>query len=182
MNTHTVNTHCEHTPGAVDSIYAAAPGVQLGVRCLAQGHLNRGIGGEFLPDRDSSLQPFEYKSYSPTIRPQLTPVIWWMNDELCIYIVLFVYCCTPKTLYNHVGGSLLNHIYPIMFIIFHKLRFSAECISLALHAILDGFFQCIMAFKFEFRNSNSVHSFGCKQDVELQFELYWTVIFYWTFK
>ncbi len=108
VNTHTVNTHREHTPGAVDSIYAAAPGEQLGVRCLAQGHLNRGIGGEenleFLPDRDSSLQPFEYKSYSPTIRPQLTPIIWWMNDELCIYIVLFVYRCTPKTLYNHVGG------------------------------------------------------------------------------
>ncbi len=34
----------------------------------------------------------------------------WINDELCIYIALFVYCCTPKVLYNHVGGgSLLNH-------------------------------------------------------------------------
>ncbi len=34
----------------------------------------------------------------------------WMN-EWCIYIALFVYCCTPKALYNHVGGggSLLNH-------------------------------------------------------------------------
>ncbi len=21
----------------------------------------------------------------------------------------FVYCCTPKALYSHVGGSLLNH-------------------------------------------------------------------------
>ncbi len=109
INPSKVHTHSsEHTPRAVDSIYPAAPGVQLGVRCLAQGHLNRGIGGgenlQFLPDRDSSLQPFEYKSYSPTIRPQLTPIIWWMNDELCIYIVLFVYCCTPKTLYNHVGG------------------------------------------------------------------------------
>ncbi len=29
------------------AIYAAAPGEQLGVRCLAQGHLSRGIeGGE----------------------------------------------------------------------------------------------------------------------------------------
>ncbi len=27
----------------------------------------------------------------------------WMN-EWCIYIALFVYCCTPKALYNHVGG------------------------------------------------------------------------------
>ncbi len=44
------HTHCEHTPGAVGkwaAIYAAAPGEQLGVRCLAQGHLSRGIeGGE----------------------------------------------------------------------------------------------------------------------------------------
>ncbi len=32
----------------------------------------------------------------------------WMN-EWCIYIALFVYCCTPKALYNNVWGSLLNH-------------------------------------------------------------------------
>ncbi len=25
-------------------------------------------------------------------------------NEWCIYIALFVYCCTPKALYNHVGG------------------------------------------------------------------------------
>uniref|UniRef100_A0A8C2ISA5 RNA binding protein fox-1 homolog 3-like n=1 Tax=Cyprinus carpio TaxID=7962 RepID=A0A8C2ISA5_CYPCA len=41
--THTVNTH----PEQCAAIYAAAPGEQLGVQCLAQGHLNRGIeGGE----------------------------------------------------------------------------------------------------------------------------------------
>ncbi len=48
--THTVvNTHTHtHTPVAVGSHIAAAPGEQLGVRCLAQGsHLSRGIeGGE----------------------------------------------------------------------------------------------------------------------------------------
>ncbi len=47
--THTaVNTHihCEHSPGAVGSHIAAAPGEQLGVRCLAQGSdLTRGIEG-----------------------------------------------------------------------------------------------------------------------------------------
>ncbi len=43
MNTHTVNTHPEQWA----AIYAAAPGEQLGVRCLAQGfHLSRGIEGE----------------------------------------------------------------------------------------------------------------------------------------
>ncbi len=43
-HTHTVNTHLEQWA----AIYAAEPGEQLGVRCLAQGsHLSRGIeGGE----------------------------------------------------------------------------------------------------------------------------------------
>ncbi len=42
-HTHTVNTHPEQWA----AIYAAAPGEQLGVQCLAQGHLSRGIeGGE----------------------------------------------------------------------------------------------------------------------------------------
>ncbi len=41
-HTHTVNTHSEQWA----AIYAAAPGEQLGVRCLAQGHLSRGIEGE----------------------------------------------------------------------------------------------------------------------------------------
>ncbi len=35
--------------------------------------------------------------------------VWINMNEWCIYIALFVYCCTPKALYNHVGGSLLNH-------------------------------------------------------------------------
>ncbi len=75
--THTaVNTHPEQWA----TIYAAAPGEQLGVRCLAQGHLSRGIeGGEsavrslphlqFLPAQDSNLQPLGYESDSLTIRP-----------------------------------------------------------------------------------------------------------------
>ncbi len=42
-HTHTVNTHPEQWA----AIYAAVPGEQLEVRCLAQGHLSRGIeGGE----------------------------------------------------------------------------------------------------------------------------------------
>ncbi len=42
-HTHTVNTHPEQWA----AIYAVAPGEQLGVRCLAQVHLSRGIeGGE----------------------------------------------------------------------------------------------------------------------------------------
>ncbi len=42
-HTHTVNTHPEQWA----AIYAAAPGEQLGLRCLAQGQPGRGIeGGE----------------------------------------------------------------------------------------------------------------------------------------
>ncbi len=41
--THTVNTH----PELWAAIYAEVPREQLGVRCLAQGHLSRGVeGGE----------------------------------------------------------------------------------------------------------------------------------------
>ncbi len=40
-HTHTVNTHPEQWA----AIYAAAPGEQLGVLCLTQGHLSRGIDG-----------------------------------------------------------------------------------------------------------------------------------------
>ncbi len=58
-----------------------APGEQLVVRCLAQGHLSRGIeGGESagyslphqqsLPDPRFEPQPLDYKSDSLTIRPR----------------------------------------------------------------------------------------------------------------
>ncbi len=76
--THTVNTHPEQWAANV-----AAPGEHLGVRCLAQGHLSRGIEGgreccTFTPPTynpcrtlDSNLQPLGYESDSLTIRPQL---------------------------------------------------------------------------------------------------------------
>ncbi len=78
--THTVvNTHPEQWA----SIYAAAPGEQLGVRCLAQwSHLSRGIkGGEnaryslphrkFLPDLRFEPTTSSYKSDALSIRPRL---------------------------------------------------------------------------------------------------------------
>ncbi len=77
VRTHTaVNTHLEQRA----AIYAAVPGEQLRVWCLAQAHLSRGSeGGEcavnslphlqFLPARDSNSQPFDYESDSLTIRP-----------------------------------------------------------------------------------------------------------------
>ncbi len=73
-HTHTVNTHPEQWA----AIYAAASGEQLGVRCLAQGHLSRGIeGGESAvhslppPTIPAGLQPLDYESDYLTIRPRL---------------------------------------------------------------------------------------------------------------
>ncbi len=78
VNTHTVNTHPEQWA----TIYAAAPGEQLGFSALLKGtsvvvlrvertlyihspHL------QSLLARDSNLQPLDYKSNSLTIRPRL---------------------------------------------------------------------------------------------------------------
>ncbi len=76
--THTVNTHLEQWA----AIHAVAPREQLGVQCLAQGHLVVVLKVEralyihsphlqFLLSRDSNSQPLDYESDSLTIRPQL---------------------------------------------------------------------------------------------------------------
>ncbi len=49
---HTVNTHPEQWA----TIYAAAHGEQLGVRCLARGHLSRGIEGRESAGHSLQLQ------------------------------------------------------------------------------------------------------------------------------
>ncbi len=77
-HTHSVNTHPEQWA----AIYVAVPGEQLGVRCLTQGHLSRGIEGEVQLDIHSphlqlpNSQPFDYESNSQTIRP------WHVNIRL----------------------------------------------------------------------------------------------------
>ncbi len=72
-HTHTVNTHPEQWA----AIYAAAHGEQLGVRCLAQGHLSRGIEVERALDIHSPhLQFIKPESHSLTIRPRL-PLLSW---------------------------------------------------------------------------------------------------------
>ncbi len=65
-----VNTHLEQWA----AIYAAVPKEQLGIWCLAQGHLVLVLKMErplyihsphrVLPDRDSNSQPFDYESNS----------------------------------------------------------------------------------------------------------------------
>ncbi len=69
-HTHTVNKHQEHWA----SIYAAPPGEQLGVRCLAQGHLSRGIEG----GRERCTLP-TYNSCQPETR---TRNLWVTSPSL----------------------------------------------------------------------------------------------------
>ncbi len=91
INPSKVQTHSsEHThthPEQWAAIYAVVSGEQLGVRCLAKGHLSRGIeGGEsavhslpplqFLPARDSNLEPLGYEFDSLTIRPPIPPKLY----------------------------------------------------------------------------------------------------------
>ncbi len=84
FNPSIVHTHSreQHTHTQCAAIYAAVSGEQLRVRCLAQGHLSRGIEGEAsaghsLPPTDNPCrpetrtQPFDYESDSLTIGPRL---------------------------------------------------------------------------------------------------------------
>ncbi len=103
-----VNTHPEQWA----AIYAAAPGEQLGVRCLAQGsHLSRGIeGGEnarihsphrqFLPDLRFKPTTSGYKSNTLSIRPRLpyskhSQTLWLYHEiswiETCLFTSLTVW-------------------------------------------------------------------------------------------
>ncbi len=73
---HLTHPKWTHT-GAVGS-HVTAPGEQLGVRCLAQGHLSRGIEGGYSPPTnnpcrtwDSNPQPSANKSDLLSIRPRL---------------------------------------------------------------------------------------------------------------
>ncbi len=74
VNTHTqtVNTHLEQWA----AINAAAPGEELCVRCLAQGHLSRGIeGGEsctFTPPTDKLLPDLRLELATFWLRVQLS--------------------------------------------------------------------------------------------------------------
>ncbi len=76
--THTaVNTHSEQWA----AIYAAAPGEQLGVRCLAQSWYWRWrerctfTSNTYNSCRNLNLQPLDYESDSLTIRPLLPPTL-----------------------------------------------------------------------------------------------------------
>ncbi len=121
INPSKVHTHSsEHTPGAVGSHYAAAPGEQLGVRCLAQGHLSRGIeGGE---SAVHSLPP-------PTIPagPRLELATFGLRVRLSNPVVLNLFfhraalwskCKShgPHACHLHITSSIqTNQIYNIIY-------------------------------------------------------------------
>ncbi len=98
-------THTHTHPEQWAAIYAVAPGEQLGVRCLSQGHLvvvlrvERALyihspHRQSLPDRDSNSQPFNYESdslplgHDSTIGPQ--------PQLLVFYVWVFVHLCLGK--------------------------------------------------------------------------------------
>ncbi len=95
VNTHTVNTHPEQW-----AAIAPAPGEQLGVRCLAQGHLSHGIeGGESAVHSQSPpsipagpeirTHNLWITSLTLTIRPRLplnhTFIGWWFQEILYVH-------------------------------------------------------------------------------------------------
>ncbi len=98
-----VNTHTH--PEQWAAIYTAVPGEQLGVRCLAQGHLSRGIeGGEralyihsptynSCRTWDSNPQPLDYKSDSLTIRPRLPQTMWDIDWKRLDMIHSYTFTC-----------------------------------------------------------------------------------------
>ncbi len=99
MNTHTVNTHLEQWA----SIYAAVPGEQLGVRCLAQGHLIRVNECEERalyihpppPTIPAELATFHYKSESLTIRPRLPHIgqfafIFHVQENVALFLCIYI--------------------------------------------------------------------------------------------
>ncbi len=78
VRTHTHAHAHTHTRSSGHPFYAAAPGEQLRVWCLAQGYLSRGIEVEraldiysphlqFLPARDSNLQPLVHDQMTQSI-------------------------------------------------------------------------------------------------------------------
>ncbi len=67
------HTHREHThPEQWADIYAAAPGEQLGVRCLAQGHSVMVLRVERALDIHPQLHPFNWNKYIALIFLPLT--------------------------------------------------------------------------------------------------------------
>ncbi len=113
--THTaVNTH----PKQWAAIYAVVPREQLGVRCLAQGHLSRGIeGGESagysLPPptipASPRLEPLGYESDSLTIRPRLIQIRSNIFSFLLNPVSLYALKCNVELMDMSVCSHLLWH-------------------------------------------------------------------------
>ncbi len=102
VNTQTVNTH----PEQCAAIYAAAPGEQLGVRCLAQGsHLSRGI--------ESAVHSLPLSTIPARPRSRVEIIIECNPDYLSLIIFLlcpnmtqcFIFC----DLKIFICGSVVDH-------------------------------------------------------------------------
>ncbi len=60
------------------------------------------------PTETSDLVVYDHILSTSILKEMVVIVLWaiyiYDDDEWCIYITLFVLCCTPKALYSHVGG------------------------------------------------------------------------------
>ncbi len=98
-HTHTVSTHPEQWA----AIYAAAPGEQLGDRCLAQGHRHGIEGGESIVHSlppptipaGTRLKLTNFRLWVRTIRP-------WLPHDFPLYDGCIVF-----TTYNHILNEVI---------------------------------------------------------------------------
>ncbi len=110
-HTHTVNTHPEQWAAS----HLAAPGEQLGVRCLAQGHLSRDIEGEesavhSLPPptipAGHETQTRDLSIMSPTLYPlghDSELICIFISINVLVHYTLYSYQCTK----SHITCSKL---------------------------------------------------------------------------
>ncbi len=86
-----MNTHPEQWA----AIYAAAPGEQLGVQCLAQGHLSRGIEGGIERDRGITKMAL---LCSAAVR--VAPL------RLCFYLLFYLLLIS---IFTHITSALITY-------------------------------------------------------------------------
>ncbi len=116
-------THCEHT----QPIYTATPVEQLGVRCLAQGHLSRAIEGgksavHSLPPPTIpaglklELTTFGLRVRLSNIRPRLPP---WFTGEQVMQNFSKSFWIT-KQIHLYLGWPEREYIFIFSFLLFYN--------------------------------------------------------------
>ncbi len=85
--------------------HVTAPGEQLGVRCLAQGHLSRGIEGGYSPHQQS-LPDLRFEPTTFGLRVRLSKV-WPGSDSDSIKDLMLIYCLCIIVLFCNIFSKIL---------------------------------------------------------------------------